>query len=193
MKNRKSLTLAALTTAALLAFLGAGTASATTLQSGGKNLPAGTELITTLKAGTSSVFKDTSGATIETCTGSENRTKTTNESGTTVNGTVISQTTTACSHTADVIKPGELKIEWTSGNNGKIYGLNNEYTYKSTIFGISCTVKTSTSTAVGTFTGTTSGNATMDINGVLSAGVCGDAVWTATYTVTSPSPLAVVN
>jgi len=192
MKHLRPLSLLAMTGAALLALFAATTASATTLQSGGKNLPSGTEVITTLKAGTSSVFKDTSGITVETCTQSENRLKTTNESGTAVNATSLSQTTGGCSHTADVIKLGEMKIEWTSGNNGQLFGIKNEYTYKSTVFGISCTVATSTGTSAGTLTGTTSGNATMDINGVFSAGVCGDAVWTATYTVTSPSPLAVV-
>jgi hypothetical protein len=54
-------------------------------------------------------------------------------------------------------------------------------------------IKLTTSTQIGTLTGATSGNATMDINGVLSAGICGDAVWTANYTVTSPAPLTVSN
>ncbi|HET9197390.1 MAG TPA: hypothetical protein VFN92_03955 [Solirubrobacterales bacterium] len=192
MNHLKMLGFASLAAMILMAVAGAGSASATTLQSGGKNLPAGTEIVTTLKPGTSSVFKDTSGTTVETCTASENRAKTTNESGTTVNGTVISQITGNCSHTADVIKPGELRIEYTSANSGKLYGINNEFTYQSTVFGISCTVKLSTSTPMGTFTGSTSGNATMDINGVVNAGICGDATWTATYTVTSPSPLTVV-
>jgi hypothetical protein len=193
MKQLRPFVRAAFVAMALTAFLGAGNASATTLQSGGKNLPAGTEMIITLKSGTSSVLKDTTGTTAETCTGSENRSKTTNETGAAVTATVISQTTTACSHTSDVVKPGELKIEWTSGNNGKMYGLNNEYTFQSTVFGVSCVVKANSSTPVGTFTGTTSGNATINVNGVLNAGICGDAVWTGTYTVTSPSPLAVVN
>jgi len=193
MKHLRRLALPAIAATALTAFLAAGTASATTLQSGGKNLPAGTELVTTLKSGTSSILKDKNGTTAETCTASENRSKTSNETGVTVNGTIISQTTSGCSHTADVIKPGEFKFEWTSGNNGKIYGLNNEYTFKSTVFGISCTVKANSTTPVGTFTGSTTGNATMDINGTLNAGICGEAVWTATYTVTSPSPLTIVN
>ena len=83
MKHLKSLMLAATAVLALSALVGAGTASATTLQSGGKNLPAGTEIVTTMKSGTSSAFKDTNGVTAETCTASENRTKTTNETGTT--------------------------------------------------------------------------------------------------------------
>jgi hypothetical protein len=182
--------------AAVLALNGiamVGTASATTLQSGGKNLPAGTEIITTLTPGTSSLFKSTAGVVVETCTQSENQTKTTNATGATVNGAMSIQITGSCSHTADVIKLGELKVEWTSGNNGNLYGLNNEFTFQSTALGISCMIKLTTSTQIGTLTGATSGNATMDINGVLSAGICGDAVWTANYTVTSPAPLTVSN
>jgi len=193
MKHLRTLSLIAVASAALLALFAAGTASATTFQSGGKNLPAGTEIIMTLKAGTSSVFKDTSGFTVETCTQSESRSKTSNETGASITAIPISQTTGGCSHTAHVLKLGEMKFEWTSGNNGKVFGVKNEYTYKSTVFGISCVVATSTATPAGTFTGTTSGNATMDVNGVFSSNFCGDAVWTATYTVTSPTPLALVN
>lgn len=192
MKHLKNLSIA-LAAMALLALAGAGPASATKLQSGGKTLPTGTEIVSTMKAGTSSLFKMTSGATIETCTQSENKGKTTNESGATVNGVVTFQATGACTHTAHVLKNGEMKIEWTSGNNGKVIALNSETTVISTVFGASCIAKTGTGTTIGTLTGSTTTNATMDINGVLSSGICGDVVWTSTYTVTSPVPLAVAS
>jgi hypothetical protein len=191
MKHLKCLGPAAFAALAITALFGAGTASATTLQSGGKNLPTGTEIVTTLKSGTTSLIKDTFGTVVQTCTQSENKLKTTNETGTTVNGTIVSQTTGSCSHSALVLKNGEMKIEWTSGNNGKVIASGSETTFFSTLFGASCIGKTA-NTNVGTLTGSTTGNATMDINGVIETGFCGDVVWTATYTVTKPTTLAVV-
>jgi hypothetical protein len=191
MKHLKILSLTAAVAMAMMAF-GASISSATTIQSGGKNLPAGAEIYSTLKAGTSSVYKDTFGNTVQTCTRSENKVKTTNETGTAVNGVITVQSTSNCSHTAHVLKNGEMKIEWTSGNDGKVSSSNFETTFISTVFGASCLAKTGTGTPVGTLTGSTTGNATMDINAVISAGICGDFVWTASFTVTSPSPLTVV-
>src|SRR6476659_8421111 len=120
MKQLKYLGLAAIAVMALTALVGAGAASATTLQAGGKNLPAGSEFVTTLKTGTSSIMKDEFGTTTDTCTQSENRNKTTNESGAQVTSNVTLQQTSNCTHTVTVLKTGKGTIEWTSGLKGKV-------------------------------------------------------------------------
>jgi hypothetical protein len=192
MKHLKCLGLAALAAMALTAFLGAGTASATTLQAGGKNLPAGSEFITTLKAGTSSIMKDSSGTTTDTCTQSENRNKTTNETGAKVISTVTFQQTSGCSHTVKVLKTGSGTIEWTSGINGSVTAAESEVTVVSTAFGASAVCKTGAGTPIGTLTGAKEGHATMDVNAKISCGILGTATLTSTYTVTSPTALTVV-
>jgi hypothetical protein len=191
MKHLKTLGPIVMVVLAVVLLAGVSTASATTLQSGGKNLPAGTEIYSTLKAGTSSLWKDTFGTTVQTCTKSENKVKTSNETGATLTGVITLQSTSNCAEKAFVINNGEMNIEWTSGTNGKVIANGSETTFFSTFFGISCIGKAA-NTTIGTVTGSTTGNATMDINGVLEAGICGDYVWSATYTITSPSPLAVV-
>lgn len=192
MKHLKCLGLAVLAAMALTAFLGAGPTSATTLQAGGKNLPAGSEFVTTLKSGTSSLMKDEFGTTTDTCTGSENRNKTTNESGAQVASNVTFQQTSSCTHTVTVLKTGKGTIEWTSGINGKVTSAESEVTVQSTFFGASAVCKTGTGTAIGTLTGSKEGHATMDVNAKINCGILGQGTLTSTYTVTSPTGLTVV-
>jgi hypothetical protein len=201
MKYLKMLGLAAVAAMALMAFVGAGTASATTLEVGGVKQTGAVAIEASLKAGTSAILKDTNNATVDTCTGSTAKGSTvTPFTGATVTGplnAVGGLTFTGCSHTTHVIKPGTLHIAWTSGTNGTVSSSGAEVTIVSTVFGASCTAKTGIGTTIGTLTGaTTAGNpsahAIMDINGVIPMGICGDAVWTGTYTVTSPTDLGVV-
>jgi hypothetical protein len=195
MKYLKMLGLAAVAAMALTAFA-AGTASATTLEVGGVAQNKSVSIVATIKAGTSAILKDTNNATVDTCTESTVSGKTvspfTSGNPGTIGGPVEALTFHGCSHTTDVIKPGSLTIEWTSGTNGSVTSVGAEVTVQSTIFGASCIAKTGIGTKIGTLTGVASGHATMDINGVIPMGLCGDAVWTGTYTVTSPTGLGVV-
>jgi hypothetical protein len=192
MKHLKRLGLAAIAVTALAAFLGAGTASATTLQSFGKNLPVGTEILTTLKSGTSSILKDEFGTTTDTCAESENRSKTTNASGTQVTSSVSVQKTGKCTHTVTTLSNGNGAIEWTSGTNGRVIASGSEVTVQSTFFGASAVCKTGEGTTMGTLTGAKEGHATMDVNARINCGILGTANLTSTYTVKSPTGLTVV-
>ena len=93
-----------------------------------------------------------------------------------------------------MLNTGSLKIEWTSGTNGKVSSSGAEVTVFATALNASAVCKTGTGTEIGTFTGVKTGNATMDIStSKLNCGILGTATWTGTYTVTSPTGLGVVS
>lgn len=194
MKYLKMLGLMAVAAAALMAFVGAGTASATTLEINGVTQNKSVTIEASIKAGDTAILKDTNGATVDTC--SESKVEGATEgsfSAPTLTGAIKTLSFDKCSHTTHVIKNGTLHIAWTSGTNGTVSSSGAEVTVQSTIFGASCIAKTGTGTTIGTFTGVSSGHATMTINGVIPMGLCGDANWTGKYTVTSPTGLGVEN
>ncbi len=184
MKYLKILGVAAVAAMALMAF--AGSASATTLATKGVVVNSSEAIEASIKSGGSAILKDTNALTVDTCTGSVVKGSTSSPfTGASVGGAISSLTFTGCSHKTTVIKPGSLSITWTSGTNGSVKSTGAEVTVESTIFGASCIAKTGEGTTIGTFTGVKEGNATMDINGVINMGICGDANWTGTYTVTT--------
>jgi hypothetical protein len=190
MNYRKKLCLTALTVTALLALIGTGTASATTLEVGGVAQNKSVTIEASLKPGTSAILKDTNNATVETCTDSRMKGSTSSPfTGPSVTWLLIVLTTDSCSHTDHVLAAGIIHFYWTSGTNATVVASKSEVTIQSTIFGASCIAKTGTGTTIGTLTGVKEGHATMDINGVIPMGLCGDAVWTGTYTITSPTGL----
>jgi hypothetical protein len=146
-----------------------------------------------LRAGGSVVIKDTNNATVDTCTSSTFKGSTAlpfTGASLTAPG---SWTFAVCSHKTSVIKPGTLHFAHIAGTtNGTVSSSGTEVTVESTIFGASCIAKTGAGTPIGTFTGATtssnpSAHALIDINGVIPVGLCGDAVWSGTYVVTSPT------
>jgi hypothetical protein len=194
MKHLKMLTLAAVAAAAMLTLVGAGSAAATTLEIGGVKQGGSVAIEISLKAGTSMILRDTNNASVHTCTGSTMKGATTSPfTGATVTAPLTSMTFTGCSHSVVVVKPGTLHFAWTSGTNASVSSSGMEITTISTIFGASCIFKTGAGTSLGTLTGVASGHATLHVNAVLSKGICGDAVWTGTYIVTSPTGLGVVS
>jgi len=207
MKYLKMLGLAAVAAMALTAFLGAGTASATelykyTTPSNNDTLGVGTVLESTLETGTSALLRDTLGGANDTCTSSVVK-GTIEAAGGVVphpNGKISSLTFTGCSHTTTVMKNadgffGSLEIQSIAGTtNGTVISKESRVTVKSTIFGLSCVANTGAGTTIGTLTGAKSstGKATMDINGVITLeGGCGDSTWTGSYEVTNPVGLTV--
>jgi len=193
MKYVKMLGLAAVAAMALSAFV-AGPASASTLRSGTTALGVGAKIESSLKAGTSALLKDTGGLANDTCTGSEVKGSLSSVTpSSNPKGSISSLTFTGCSHTTTVLANGELEIKNIAGTtNGTVVSRNSRVTIKSTVFGISCTANTGEGTTIGTLTGVTSGNATMDINGVITLeNGCGDSTWTGTYLVTNPAGLNV--
>jgi hypothetical protein len=193
MKHLKALGFSAMTAMALLILGTVGTASATTLEVGAIPVSKSVSVVLTLNAGSSLVLKDTSNATVDTCGTSEIKAASQSPfSGTTVTAPLSSLTLSSCSHTAVATRLGTFHVAWSAGTNGTVVSSGWEITFQSTIFGASCFAKTGSGTKLGTITGVKEGQATMHMNGVIPMGLCGDAVWTGTYAVTSPAGLGVV-
>lgn len=148
MKYLKMLGLAVIAAAALMAFLGAGTASATVIckvepKSGvcpeGSDYPAGTKGKASLKRETKAVLETTSGETLATCTEStvEGTSKNTGGATETVESTLTSLTWGGCSTKVVTLRPGLGQLHWIAGtNNGTLTTAGVEVT--TGIFGVSC-------------------------------------------------------
>jgi hypothetical protein len=194
MKYLKILSLAAVAAMALMAF-GAGTASATKLYGSGVALGVGTELKGSLTGSAS--LTTTEGTVLNTCTGSALAGKTTTAGGAaeTVKGTVATSALTwsGCTNTVTTLEGGELEVHHVTGTtNGTLTAKGFKVTVQ-TPFG-SCVFTAATGTHMGTLTGSTTGNATMDVNAVVTreSGLCpSSAKWVANYAVTSPTKLTV--
>ena len=197
MKHLKILGLAVIAIAMALAAFGAGGASATRLykytSSGSDPLGSGDTYTTAMGPGLSFLVKDTNGGTTDTCTGFHEHGHISTVSG----HTTMAPTSfvyTGCTHSTIIIKFHTLEIKHIAGTtNGTIVAKGGETTIQSTIFGASCIAKTGAGTTIGTLTGAKSstGQASIDYNGVISMGICGDAVWTGTGTISSPLGLMV--
>jgi hypothetical protein len=176
--------------------VGVGTASATTFYkytTPGANDALGENItfVQGLSTGFSFLVVDTNGNTSDTCTGMG------------IHGhlriipprvKITSLVPTGCSHTTDTLVPGEFEIKNIAGTtNGTVVSIGMELTVQSTVFGASCIAKTGAGTTIGTLTGAKSstGTATMDINGVVPMGLCGDAAMTGTFSVSAPVGLIV--
>jgi hypothetical protein len=190
----KTLGLALIAANILLAFVGAGSAAGTTLFTDAAHSTAygtGTHIDATLKTNTSSILETTGGASLTTCTSST----VTGSSGT-ASGTWVAVGLTAinwneCDTTTDTLVTGSLEIMWTSGSNGEVIARNTEVTHK--IFGVSCIYGAGAGTNLGTITGGTEPE--LSINAAFPRVTDGSflcpstALWTATYVVTSPHAL----
>jgi hypothetical protein len=178
----------------LMALVGTGTASATTLFTGSNltsSYKAGTEIHLSLTMGKSLVQTDSSGNTLIICTGSTIAGKTSNETGTNVSISITSLTFGDCTTTFDTLANGSLEIEKIGPNEGKVVGKGWQVTYS--IFGTSCTYGPGPGTTLGTVTG---GSApVLNMNAVALTKVAGgflcpsSAGWDASYTFTTPHAL----
>jgi len=194
MKYIKMLGLAAVAAAALMAFVGAGTASATTLVGSGGTVPTGTTINAQLKAGTEAILEAGFG-TIN-CDASTVDGKTGNQSGTLITGNVDVLTFTECTgDTVSVLKKGSLSIHHIAGTtNGTVTSSGAEVTVINHDTGGTHCIYRTENTVIGTLTGNTKGNATLHADATLirvptSAFCASEATWKATYEVTTPSPL----
>jgi hypothetical protein len=194
MKYIKMLGLAAVAAMALMAIVGAGTASATTLCKESKTsgdcaskFPAGTTLEASVE--TSALLKTSGGTTIATCSNGTVSGKTSNEGSTTetVKGNISSLTWSNCSTTVDTLANGSLEVHHIAGtNNGTVTSNGTEVTIN--FIGLSCIFKTS-NTDIGTLTG--GAPATFDISATIpgiSGGFCpASGIWSGAYVFTNPS------
>jgi len=194
MKHLRTLGLAAMAIAAVMAFTAA-SASATELYGNGTTLKAGTLLTSTL-SGTASLTT-TGGTVLDTCTGGSvsGKTSNTGSSGVAVSGNVekTGVTWTGCTKTTDTLEGGSLEIAYTSGLNGSVSGKGFKVTVEMVAeFGGTCSYTLGTAgTKLGELKGATSGDATLAINAVVNGAsgnsfLCpSDTKWVANYTVTS--------
>jgi hypothetical protein len=205
MKFVKVLGLAAVTAAALMAFLGASSASATILcsEAGGGTTtgticPSGKAYASGQEIHAVNVGNVTLDAKFKniTCTSSTVKGTTGSEEGTPLTGPEGTLSFGGCNCTVNVLHAGTLTIEWISGShNGTLVSDGNETTTICTVLGlpVHCTYVTS-KTHVGTLTGGTdptfTASAHIPVDEANSDGVCPEeSTWTATYTVTTPQPL----
>jgi hypothetical protein len=194
MKYAKMFGLAALA-AALMAFVAAGTASATELDNATGMVTTGST-ISAVNEGT--VVLHPPIGDIE-CNKSLVSGKTTNTGGAseTVKGNIESLTFENCNATVTVLKKGTLEIHSSGSNNGTLTSSGTEVTVN--YLGFHCIFSTS-STDIGTLTGskTTGKTATFDISATIprtggtSGFFCGStAQWTGSYEITNPDTLNV--
>jgi hypothetical protein len=191
MKHLKILSFAAVAAAALMAFVGAGTASATTLTGvGGAVLGTGSTIHANNEG---TVTLTTEFKNIE-CKKSTISGKTTNETGTTVNINVEAWTFEECNCTVSVLKKGTLSI----ASGGAVTSSGAEFTATcSTIFGnVHCFYQTS-ATDLGVLVGGTT--AKWEINNKeiprRSTNTLCDPTgdMDATYKIDNPDTLNVIN
>ena len=216
MKYVKILGLAAVAAMAMMALLGAGSASATVLCQttpqeiekvkgvcpAGWDYPAGTVVDGSLEESATlwrTNEKDEEVELLDTCKTStvKGPTANTGSSTETVTGAIEELTWKECTRPTETFVNGELEIHWISGtHNGTVTGKNTSVLVE-TIVG-KCTFGTAaTGTDIGTATGGTMG--TIDIATTVplikddtAFQVCPKtSFWTAKYTVTSPEPLYV--
>jgi hypothetical protein len=206
MKYVKMLALAAVAAAALMAFVGAGTASATELTC---TNPPGTKVVCPVGTEIHAVNEESVVLTTEflniTCSSSTVGGKITNAGSPTetVKGSVETLTFTTCNCPVTVLKTGTLEVHTTKenepNNNGTLTSSGAEVTVNcSTIFGTVHCIYTTNNTDLGDLTGstTTGSTATIDTTAEIpraaTSSLCSSiAIWHAKYSVTTPDWLDV--
>jgi hypothetical protein len=192
MKHLKMVATVATVAMAAFAVIGAGSASATTLEVNGVAKNEAITIVGSLASGTSVVITDTSGAFANTCRVFE-------ISGTAVSPFTASRVTGSgktlkfgsCTHeTVTAHKTGTLIGEHIPGTtNATMFSNGAEVTAPVTLGSSIITVNCKTSmTDIGVLTGTATGHATLQINAVINCGFfLPSAKMQATATVTSPT------
>lgn len=193
MKYLKMLGLAAVAAAALMAFVGAGTASAeTTLcknAAGTECYGTNTKVESELKEG-EAVLTPSSGFGETKCKKSFLDGKI--ETATTPSGKVTTLSFTECNRTVSTVEKGTLAIHHTSGNNGNL--TSNGAKVAITILGVTCEfggeITSGLTFNAGTEPSVTATATISELSGHF--GCPASAVWHAVYKVTTPTPAYVV-
>jgi hypothetical protein len=196
MKHLKMLGLAVMAAAALMALIGAASASATVICKNNLNTekcsepyPVGTKGTASLQG--SAVMETLGGETLVTCTGStvSSTLENAGSATTTVKSSLSSISFTGCSTTVSVISPGSAELHHIPGtDNGTLTTQNTKVT--TLIFGVSCTYGTGASRDVGTTVGGNPGSMTLNTTFPKVEGgfVCPSEVrFTGKYVATSPT------
>ncbi|MDQ3725057.1 MAG: hypothetical protein M3335_04060 [Actinomycetota bacterium] len=203
MKYIKMLGLAAVAAAALMAFVGASTASATVLckvntqttgcHAGGNAYAKATTVKASLTK--TAVLETLGGETLNECTGStlEGKTETTGGAAETIKGVFVIISWSGCLKHTTTIAVGDFELHQANSDNGTLTATGVQVTING-IFGTSCVYGAGEGLNLGTVVG--GSPATITINTIvprISGGfLCpAEARWTASYEVTSPKPLYV--
>lgn len=190
MNRLKMLGLAAVAVAAFAASA-ASSASATTLELTGSTFNGTITVTASLEPGSDTRYALTNGSFANTCTESHWHWFTSSFT-TPVQAPVQQFALAKCTNEAVVVDAkGSLSIVWISGTtNGTVTSSGTEVTVPSPIGALNC--KTGSGTDIGTLTGKSSGQATMDVNAVLNCGfLAPSATWIGSYIITSPHGLGV--
>jgi len=209
MKYLKMLALTAVAAGALMAFIGAGTASATVLCSttvtpcpAGQDLTAGTVLDFSIPAGTSALLVDTGGEELDKCPASTVKGTISDTGGKekTVTGHVQELTwSPKCTFPTQTLKAGKLEIHQIAGtSNGLVTSDATEGLFEvtiNTIFFGSCIYGVTGGTTIGELT---EGNPAVFHANAIAEKFSGSNLacpatskWTATYTLTEPKETTV--
>jgi len=193
MKYMKILGLVAVAATALLAFLGVGTASATTLTNeAGEVVKTGSTVDFSIPSGKAAVLTETGGEPLDTCTTSTVSGKTTNEGGTgvAVTGNVETLTWKSCTFPTETKTLAGLQVSGTGERNVSATGTF-EVTINTILFG-SCIYGVTKETPLGTLAnGTFTANAVAEKFSGSSLACPATSLWTATYTATEPKEVKV--
>ena len=190
MKHLKILGLAAVAAAALMAFAGAGTATADELCSEaptGSMCP-GTSHITTITASQvgTRALTTTGGAALVECTGGDiHITISSDGTGTSdVGGTVNSLGFTGCNHTVTTIQPGTATASHGANGGTTLSSSGGEVT--TAILGVSCTYGTGASTDLGEVNTNGEISFSVGVTKTAGSGLCpATATWDGVWQVTS--------
>jgi hypothetical protein len=197
MKHVKMLGLTVVAAAALMAFVGAGTASASGRLCSTETNPCTspwttpTALDFSLKSGGSAKLTDTAGNTLDTCTSSTVKgSLTNNAAGTTPSGPISELAWGGCTVTTDTILPGGLKIA-SAGSGAGTVSSNAKIEVTVNVFS-SCNYGVESGTTLGTTNKGTGSNVVFKANAVakkLAGGfLCPETTkWVAEYVLTTPS------
>jgi len=193
MKYMKILGLAAVAAAALMAFAGVGTASATTLTNeAGEVVKTGSTIDFSIPSGKSAILTSTSGEELDKCSVSTVSGKTTNEGGTgvAVAGNVETLTWSSCTFPTKTLTASGLQVNGTGSGNVGATGTF-EVTINTILFG-TCVYGVTNGTPVGTLaSGTFTANAVAEKFSGSSLACPETSLWTGTYTATEPKGLKV--
>jgi hypothetical protein len=192
MKYIKMLGLAVVAAAAVMAFLGASTASATTVCKT-TTTPCGSQASEIAGELVGSATLENGNEVLDTCTGSKIKGKVSSQgAGIPASGKISSLTWESCTNPTSTLTLGELAVHHITGTeNGTLTASGTEVTVQG-IFGVSCTYGAGSGITLGTVKGGSPASITISTKVKKTAGsfVCpSEPTWTAEYKVTSPSPL----
>ncbi|MDQ2629521.1 MAG: hypothetical protein M3Y75_00910 [Actinomycetota bacterium] len=192
MKHLKMIATVAMTAMAAFAFVGAGSAAATTLEVEGVTQNKLVIISGSMMAGTSGILGRTDGSFANTCTTLAIEGSTVSPfTGATVTGSATTFGFSNCERPIMTHKAGVIHGTHIAGTtNATVVSSGAEVTTGSPFGTLNC--KTGAGVHIGTLTGTAAGHATLHVNAVLN---CGFLVPSATLkgigTVTSPTGLGV--